>query len=165
MALPTQSIPGSAPYSTASSGFATSRGGLGQTILAPERTHAIRDALQAPQRPLPREAKDEQNRAAARNAQQGNPGPNPRGLVARPQPEAQERHRAVVPRQTTASQAPRAAASAPFLVQLIGQDAGKPRVFNAEHRDAASHGSDAYRRAGATPPIYSEQPTVFSVAI
>lgn len=56
-------------------------------------------------------------------------------------------------------------ASIQFLAQVIGQaeewSSGPP----AYHPDGMALGSDAYRRAGAAPPHYSEQPTVFRVAI
>lgn len=58
-----------------------------------------------------------------------------------------------------------APASAAFLVQVFGQDLGQTQAFVPEHRDAADLVSEAYRRAGATPPVYTEQPTLFSFAI
>lgn len=60
---------------------------------------------------------------------------------------------------------PEFGASAPFLVQVFGQDRAPPHIALMEHRDAAVLGSDAYRRAGATPPVYSEQPTLFRIAV
>ncbi len=56
-------------------------------------------------------------------------------------------------------------ASIQFLAQVIGQaeePSGGPFAY---HPDSAALGSDAYRRAGAAPPHYSEQPAVFRVAI
>lgn len=56
-------------------------------------------------------------------------------------------------------------ASLQFLAQVIGQAEepfGGPFAY---HPDGAALGSDAYRRAGAAPPYYSEQPAVFRVAI
>lgn len=56
-------------------------------------------------------------------------------------------------------------ASIHFLAQVIGQEEesfGRPRAY---HPDGAALGNDAYRRAGAAPPHYSEQPAVFRVAI
>ena len=56
-------------------------------------------------------------------------------------------------------------ASIQFLAQVLGQadePSGGPFAY---HPDGAALGSDAYRRAGAAPPHYSEQPTVFRVAI
>ena len=56
-------------------------------------------------------------------------------------------------------------ASIQFLAQVIGQSeepASRPRAY---HPDGAALGSDAYRRAGAAPPHYPEQPTVFRVAV
>lgn len=56
-------------------------------------------------------------------------------------------------------------ASSHFLAQMLGQ-AGTPAGGPlAAHRDGAALGSDAYRRAGAAPPHYSEQPTVFRLAV
>lgn len=52
----------------------------------------------------------------------------------------------------------------PFLVQLLGQGGGAV-PFESKHRDAARLGSDAYRAAGAEPPVYSEAPSVFRVSI
>ena len=52
-----------------------------------------------------------------------------------------------------------------FLAQVLGQSEEPPGGPLAYHPDGAALGSDAYRRAGATPPHYSEQPTVFRVAI
>jgi len=60
---------------------------------------------------------------------------------------------------------PEFGASALFLVQVFGQDQAPPHIALMEHRDAAVLGSDAYRRAGATPPVYSEQPTLFRIAV
>lgn len=54
--------------------------------------------------------------------------------------------------------------SARFLVQALSQDLGAPRPALAEHRDGAVLGADAYRRAGAEPALYSEQPTVFRIS-
>ncbi len=56
-------------------------------------------------------------------------------------------------------------ASIQFLAQVLGQadePSGGPLAY---HPDGAALGSDAYRRAGAAPPHYSEQATVFRVAI
>ena len=56
-------------------------------------------------------------------------------------------------------------ASLQFLAQVIGQaeePSGGPLAY---HPDGAALGSDAYRRAGAAPPHYSEQPAVFRIAI
>lgn len=56
-------------------------------------------------------------------------------------------------------------ASSGFLVQVIGQGRGPvPRPL-AQHRDAAVLGSEAYRRAGGQPPLYSDQPTVFRITV
>ena len=56
-------------------------------------------------------------------------------------------------------------ASTHFLAQMLGQaeePAGAPFAY---HRDGAALGSDAYRRAGAAPPRYSEQPALFRIAV
>ena len=56
-------------------------------------------------------------------------------------------------------------ASIQFLAQVIGQAEEPSSGPLAYHPDSATLGSDAYRRAGAAPPHYSEQPAVFRVAI
>jgi hypothetical protein len=56
-------------------------------------------------------------------------------------------------------------ASIQFLAQVIGQAEEPSSGPLAYHPDGAALGSDAYRRAGATPPHYSEQPAFFRVAI
>ncbi|RMD64617.1 MAG: hypothetical protein D6826_02035 [Alphaproteobacteria bacterium] len=76
-------------------------------------------------------------------------------------------------------------ASAAFLAQAFAQDldrdaspdAGRSADLDgptgrsvsalllAEHRDGPGLGAAAYRRAGAHPPLYSEQPTVFRMSI
>ena len=56
-------------------------------------------------------------------------------------------------------------ASIQFLAQVIGQAEEPSSEPPAYHPESATLGSDAYRRAGATPPHYSEQPAVFRVAI
>ena len=56
-------------------------------------------------------------------------------------------------------------ASIQFLAQVIGQAEESSSGPLAYHPDGIALGSDAYRRAGAAPPHYSEQPTVFRVAI
>ena len=56
-------------------------------------------------------------------------------------------------------------ASIQFLAQVLGQAEAPSSGPLAYHPDGAALGSDAYRRAGAAPPHYSEQPTVFRVAI
>ena len=56
-------------------------------------------------------------------------------------------------------------ASIQFLAQVIGQAEDSSGGARAFHPDGAALGSDAYRRAGAAPPHYSEQPAVFRVAI
>lgn len=56
-------------------------------------------------------------------------------------------------------------ASTHFLAQMFGQAEGPSGAPFTYHRDGAALGSDAYRRAGAAPPRYSEQPTQFRIAI
>jgi hypothetical protein len=56
-------------------------------------------------------------------------------------------------------------ASIQFLAQVIGQEEESSSGPLAYHPDGVALGSDAYRRAGAAPPHYSEQPTLFRVAI
>ncbi len=56
-------------------------------------------------------------------------------------------------------------ASIQFLAQVIGQSEEPSSGPLAYHPDGAALGSEAYRRAGAAPPHYPEQPTVFRVAI
>ena len=56
-------------------------------------------------------------------------------------------------------------ASTHFLVQMLGQGAGTPVGPLMHHRDGAERGSEAYRRAGAEPDHYSEQPALFRIAV
>jgi hypothetical protein len=56
-------------------------------------------------------------------------------------------------------------ASTNFLVQMLGQGSGAPAGPLAHHRDGAALSSEAYRRAGAEPPRYSEQPALFRIAV
>ncbi len=56
-------------------------------------------------------------------------------------------------------------ASTHFLAQMLGQAEEPSGAPFADHRDGAALGSDAYRRAGAAPPHYSERPAVFRIAI
>jgi hypothetical protein len=56
-------------------------------------------------------------------------------------------------------------AASRFLVQVLGQGSGPPAGPLAQHRDGAALGSEAYRRAGAEPAHYSEQPTLFRIAV
>lgn len=55
-------------------------------------------------------------------------------------------------------------AVAQFLAQMLNQDIGPIDTALAEHRDGPALGSTAYRRAGAEPPVYSEQPMLFRVS-
>ncbi len=56
-------------------------------------------------------------------------------------------------------------AATPFLVQILGQGAGAPAGPLAQHRDGAELSSEAYRRAGAEPAHYSEEPALFRIAV
>ncbi len=56
-------------------------------------------------------------------------------------------------------------ASIQFLAQIIGQSEEPTSGPLAYHPNGSALGSEAYRRAGAAPPHYPEQPTVFRVAI
>jgi len=56
-------------------------------------------------------------------------------------------------------------ASSQFLAQIFGQDHGPAGNVVALHRDGATLGSDAYRRAGGEPVIYSEQPRILRIAV
>ena len=56
-------------------------------------------------------------------------------------------------------------ASIQFLAQVIGQSEEPASGPLAYHPDGVALGNDAYRRAGAAPPHYPEQPTVFRIAI
>lgn len=56
-------------------------------------------------------------------------------------------------------------ASIQFLAQVIGQSEEPSSGPLAYRPNGAALGSEAYRRAGAAPPHYPEQPTVFRVAI
>lgn len=74
--------------------------------------------------------------------------------------------------QTHARQQPTADFSAPafvgsslFLAQVLSQDLGPAATVVALHRDGPTLGSDAYRRAGGEPVIYSEQPQLLRIAV
>ncbi len=56
-------------------------------------------------------------------------------------------------------------ASTHFLAQMLGQGVGAPAGPFAHHRDGAELGSEAYRRAGAEPAHYSEEPALFRIAV
>ena len=56
-----------------------------------------------------------------------------------------------------------AAGSIRFLAQVIGQQAGGQTALS-EHRDGFTLGSQAYRKAGADPALYSETPTLVRFA-
>ncbi len=53
----------------------------------------------------------------------------------------------------------------PFLVQILGQNLNASAGALSEHRDGPALGSDAYRRAGAEPEPYPEEPAIFRVAV
>lgn len=64
--------------------------------------------------------------------------------------------------------APVRAAQAPalgFLAQLAGGAQNGPVGALAWHRDGPALSSEAYRRAGAEPPVYSEQPRIFRITV
>ncbi len=48
---------------------------------------------------------------------------------------------------------------------MLGQGAGTPAGPLAHHREGSELGSEAYRRAGAGPTHYSEQPALFRIAV
>ncbi len=52
-----------------------------------------------------------------------------------------------------------------FLVQMLGQGTGAPAGPLAHLRHGAELSSEAYRRAGAEPAHYSEQPALFRIAV
>ena len=49
-----------------------------------------------------------------------------------------------------------------YLAQAIGQANGIRSTVSDAPAGAAARGSDAYRRAGGTPPLFSEDPAIFS---
>jgi len=55
--------------------------------------------------------------------------------------------------------------SSSFLAQVLGQDLGPAGNIVALHRDGPALGSDAYRRAGGEPAIYSEEPRLLRLAV
>ena len=63
------------------------------------------------------------------------------------------------------SAAPAEFATSQFLAQILGQDHGPTGNVVTLHRDGASLGSYAYRRAGGEPVIYSEQPRILRIAV
>jgi len=52
-----------------------------------------------------------------------------------------------------------------FLVQVLNQDLGPAAGPIVRHRDGPVLASDAYRRAGGDPAIYSEQPQLLRIAV
>lgn len=168
MASPTSLITVSGPYTPTATDLAGPRAGRGPSVLALEPARPLYDALQAPQPPVqraPRKSHEEQGRGAARQASTQIGGRGARGNAALPPQQTPENQQARAQAGAEFRSAPRAVHSAPFLVQLFGQDQPRSRIVANQHRDAATQGSDAYRRAGATPPIYSEEATLFRVAI
>ena len=169
MAPPSSLTSPSASYALAPPDLARARCSRVPAVRTLEPVRALGDALQRPPRqaerytpvPLPPEGERRPNtgRTGARGfvagpEAQGGRHAGPRGAAYTVPAGAEAESAAFYP-----------AESVPFLVQLLDQELGRPQVFVAEHRDAAELGSDAYRRIGATPPIYSEQPTHFSFAI
>lgn len=75
------------------------------------------------------------------------------------------------PRQTSATDFTAPAATPDFvgsnlfLAQVLSQKLGPAGTVVALHRDGPSLGSDAYRRAGGEPVIYSEQPQLLRIAV
>ncbi|MFQ6018066.1 MAG: hypothetical protein ACE5KF_07700 [Kiloniellaceae bacterium] len=55
--------------------------------------------------------------------------------------------------------------SSHFLVQMLGQKLGPSARLLTQHRDGPVLGSDAYRRAGGEPALYTDQATVFRIAV
>ncbi len=56
--------------------------------------------------------------------------------------------------------------TAGFLTQILGQAHGSDQPAGLRHdRDGPAKGSDAYRRAGGEPEVYSTRPTVFRIAV
>ena len=56
--------------------------------------------------------------------------------------------------------------TAEFLTQILGQSHGPDQPEGLRHdRDGPVKGSDAYRRAGGEPEVYSTSPTVFRIAV
>ena len=56
---------------------------------------------------------------------------------------------------------PQSGPSAQFLAQALAQEVAGGADALTQHRDAPALGSEAYRRAGAEPPAYSDRPSVF----
>ncbi len=90
-----------------------------------------------------------------------------------PQPDLEDARRPST-RDRTAAEAPQGIripptthAAPPFAAQLLGQQASAalagPELLG--HRDAAALGSEAYRRAGGEPAIYSEAPAYFRLSV
>lgn len=58
---------------------------------------------------------------------------------------------------------PQPGPTAQFLAQALAQEVAGGHDALTQHRDAPALGSEAYRRAGAEPPAYSDRPSVFRV--
>ncbi len=58
------------------------------------------------------------------------------------------------------------AAATSFVAQVLGQ-APEEEIESPllRHRDGPSLGSEAYRRAGGDPPVYTEAPSLFRLAV
>lgn len=52
-----------------------------------------------------------------------------------------------------------------FLVQVLNQDIGPAAGPIVRHRDGPVLASDAYRRAGGDPALYSEQPQLLRISV
>lgn len=171
MAPPSSLTSASASYALPPPDLAGARGGRDPAVRALEPVRPLGDALQRPPRQAERHTPVTLPIEGERRPGAGRPGT--RGFAVGAEPETSEGRRAGL---RTAAYAGAAGAEAeapafyptdsvPFLVQLLGQESERPQVLITEHRDAAELGSDAYRRVGAAPPIYTEQATLFSFAI
>lgn len=165
MTLLSPLAPSSAPLPSSP----TDRGGApngrayGPALPAVERARGLRDALQDHSR----QARGHRDKAPQTGAQdQKTQGLRTRDIALRRERDAETRR--AEPRFSptrAAGPQPGGSASAPFLAQVFDQDLGQHQVFIPEHRDAAVRGSEAYRQAGAAPPVYSEEPALFRFAI
>ena len=63
------------------------------------------------------------------------------------------------------SLAPEDFATSAFLAQILGQNPGSTTNVVALHRDGPTLSSEAYRRAGGEPTLYSEQPRILRIAV
>lgn len=175
MAVPSSLTSPSAPHLLLPPELAGARGERGRdsAVRPVAPATAVRSALQRPAdestphqpRPHPRPAEEDRRPDAERTgAYRLAARPNSKAPRGR-QSDGQNGGYAGLRGLDAERLAPHPGASTPFLVQLLGQEPDRAQVLIPQHRDAAVRGSDAYRRTGATPPIYSEQPTLFSFAI